>query len=103
LKPKPPHRFIGTAAIDCDFCRGAGKAPSLGLGAGVIDLCHHCNGLGKVDAELGAYHVDIVIQQFQETVSHQVKVINHLKEHVTYKDPRCEVVSAGQFGATRSD
>jgi hypothetical protein len=103
VKAKQPHPFIGTTAIDCDYCRGTGKAPSLGLIASVIDLCHHCNGLGEVDSEHGPYHVDIVIQQYQERTSKSQSLISKLRENIHYKDPRCEMNYTGRHGACKSE
>ncbi len=103
MRAKQPHPFIGATAIDCDYCRGTGKAPSLGLIASVIDLCHHCNGLGKVDDDLGPYHVDIVIQQFQEREATSQRLISKLRENVHYKDPRTEMNYSGAYGTCQSD
>ena len=103
MKAKLPHVFSEATAINCNFCHGSGKAQSLGLGAGVIDLCHHCNGLGKTDKEQGAYHVDIVIQQLQSVIKNQENSIVYLRSMVKFRDPRCEDYGVGQFGATRSD
>ncbi len=103
MKPKQPHKYVCASAVDCDYCRGTGKAPSLGLDAGVIDLCHHCNGLGKTDAELGPYHVDIVIQIFQGIVQKKQRHIDELQHHFKGKDPIFDHGRAGKFGAKRSD
>ena len=103
MKRKQPHKYVCASAVDCEYCQGTGKAPSLGLGAGVIDLCHHCNGLGKVDSELGAYHVDIVIQRFQTVLQERELRIEKMRDQVKFKDPIFDGGGAGQFGAKRSD
>ena len=90
-------------AINCDYCRGTGTAPSLGLDSGVINLCHHCNGLGLTDKESGSYHVDIVIQQFQLIIKKQKESIAYLQNLIKPRDPRCGDFGVGQFGAKRSD
>lgn len=103
MKPKQPHPFTQVTSVNCDYCRGTGKAPSLGLIASVIDLCHHCNGLGLVDSEHGPYHVDIVIQQFQERETKSNRIISGFRKRIQPIDPRCEKNNNGHFGVCRAD